>query len=221
MNKLELATELREVCGISGSESTTANASGEWLVLVNAINRAWESIQRDREDWLWMRKPVQFNTIANQGEYVIDAAPLSLTDFARWDKSTFRIYQTSVNDELPMNYMQYPYFRDYWLYGALRGLRYRPNDFTVSPSKSIILGPVPDSGYTITADYYKTPSTLSADGNSPDMPARFHRLIIFEAMKFIGMRESAQEIFEYGRSEATRLRFELERDQLPEISIVR
>lgn len=221
MNKLEMAVELREMCGLSGADATTVGARGEWLVLINAIKRAWEDIQRNRPDWLWMRKTVSFTTIAAQGEYSYSAAPLSLTDFGAWDTDTFRLYNTSVADELFLNYVKYAYFRDYWLFGTSRTINYQPYDFTISPTKSIIFGPAPDAAYTVTADYLKTPSTLDSDSSEPDMPARFHMLIVYEAMKFIGMRESGVELFEYARMQAAQLKFDLELDQLPEITISR
>jgi len=221
MNLLEMATELREMCGVSGSETTTVSASGEWSVLINAINRAWESIQRARPNWLWMRGTVSFSTVAQQGEYAYSAAPLSLTDFAEWDVDTFRIYSGSVSNEQWLFYKEYQDFRDHWLFGATRTSYSRPTDFTVSPSKSLIFGAAPDAVYTVTGDYYKTPSTLSGDSAIPGMPTRFHRLIVYEAMKYAGRRESAIEIIEEARAESYKLRAELEIDQLPRLIVDR
>lgn len=221
MNLLELATELREVCGISGTETTVASASGEWLVVISAIKRSWDSIQKSRQNWLWMRGTVSFSTVAQQGEYDYDAAPLSLTDFARWDIDTFRIYDGSVTNEQWLFYKDYRFFRDYWLFGATRTAYSKPTEFTVSPTKSLILGAAPDDVYTVTGDYYKTPSTLTNDSDEPDMPERFHRLIVWDAMKFIGMKEGAVEHIGYGQEEGSKLRAMLEIDQLPSLVIER
>lgn len=221
MNLLQMATELREMCGISGSETTTVSATGEWLVLINAINRAWDAIQRSRPNWLWMRGTVSFSTVAQQGEYAYSAAPLSLTDFAQWDTNTFRIYDGSVSNEQWLFYQEYRYFRDYWLFGATRTAYSKPTEFTVSPTKSLILGAAPNAVYTVTGDYYKAPSSLSGDSGEPGMPSRFHRLIIYEAMKFAGRRESAIEIIEEARIESSRMMAELEIDQLPRLVIDR
>lgn len=221
MNLLELSTELREMCGISGTETTTVGAAGEWLVVVNAINRAWETIQQEQTRWLWMRGTVSFSTVANQGEYAVTAAPLSLTDFANWDVSTFRIYDGSVTNEQWLFFKEYRFFRDYWLFGATRTAYAKPTEFTVSPTKSLIFGAPPDDVYTVTGDYYKTPSTLSGDADEPEMPERFHRLIVYDAMKFIGMKEGAIEHVGYSKEEGQRLRSMLEIDQLPELVVQR
>ena len=154
MNYIELAQRAVMEAGASGRNSTVANANGEWLRFVTWVNQAWLDIQNEHADWLWMRKTTSFQTIANQAEYPVTAAPISLTDFASWINDSFRIYRTSIQSELFLNQVEYGMFRDMWLYGSLRTSYGQPTNITVSPSKSLILALPPDStDYTVTGDY--------------------------------------------------------------------
>ena len=82
MNYLALVKRALMEAGASGSNNVTTltGASGELLRFATWVNQAWLDIQTKREDWLFMRKPIQFNLIPNQGAYPYNSAPLSLTD---------------------------------------------------------------------------------------------------------------------------------------------
>lgn len=220
MNRLQLAQQLRRDCGISGSDTTTVNASGEWSDVVNWIDRAWQDIQMDRPNWLWMRQTVSFSTIAEQAEYQIDAAPLSLTNFASWVPKSFRIYKGTIANETRLSeWDSYEEFRDTYLIGTNRTSYGYPSSIVVSPTKSLILASPPnDDSYTVSGDYYKLPTVLAADADEPDMPARFHMLIVYRAMKFAGFKETADELIALAREEGSRLTRLLEMDQLPPIT---
>lgn len=219
MDRLELAQELRRECGISGSEATTVDASGEWSDVINWIDKAWLAIQNERPDWLWMRKTASFTTVAQQAEYPYASAPLSLTDFAEWVDGTFRIYKTTIADETWLNqWLSYDQFRDAYLYGTLRASYSQPTEIVVSPTKSLILAlPPDDTSYTVSGDYRKAPAAMTGDSGVPDMPERFHMLIVFRAMMYFGAKESAAETYDHGQKEYKILRAQLMRDQLPQI----
>ena len=80
MNYLALVKRAISEAGASGvnNVTTVANASGELLRFTQWINQAWIDIQNKRSDWLFMRKSVQFNLIANQAEYPVTSAPISI-----------------------------------------------------------------------------------------------------------------------------------------------
>lgn len=223
MNRLELAQQLRRDCGISGSETTTINASGEWGDVVNWIDRAWNDIQIAHDDWMWMRKSFSFSTIAQQAIYAPAGAPLSLSDFGSWMPGTFRIYRDSIQSEIPLNFWHsYDQFRDTYLIGSLRSSYGQPTEVCAGPDKSLILALPPDStNYTILGDYIKSPTILTLDASIPDMPARFHMLIVYEAMKYAGYKEGANELLMMHSSEKNRLLTLLEIDQLPKMVINR
>ncbi len=220
MNRLQLAQQLRRDCGISGSDSTTINATGEWADVVNWIDRAWQDIQMDRPNWLWMRETASFVTIAEQAEYPIDAAPLSLTNFASWVPGSFRIYKDTIgNETILAEWDSYDQFRNVYLIGTNRTSYGYPSSIVVSPTKSLILASPPnDASYTVSGDYHKLPTVLSVDADEPNMPARFHMLVVYRAMKFSGYKESASELLALSKEERIRLTNLLEIDQLPKIT---
>lgn len=220
MNRLQLAQQLRRDCGISGSDTTTVGASGEWSDVVNWIDRAWQDIQMDRPNWLWMRETASFTTVAEQAEYSYDAAPLSLINFASWVPRSFRIYKDTVGNETRLaEWDNYEQFRDTYLIGTNRTSYGYPSSIVVSPSKSLILAlPPDDTSYTVSGDYYKLPTVMALDTDEPDMPARFHMLIVYMAMEFAGYKESASELIALSQKQRTRMMTLLEMDQLPPIT---
>jgi hypothetical protein len=220
MNRLELAQQLRRDCGISGNETTTINASGEWGDVVNWVDRAWRDIQLRHPDWLWMRRSFSFATVAQQSEYAPGSAPLSLADFASWVPNSFRIYKDSIANETRLNHwFSYENFRNRYLIGSLRTSYSQPTEIVISPNRSLILAlPPNDASYTVSGDYQKIPTVMTLDTDTPDMPERFHMAIIYRAMFFAGVKESAGELIEAGNLEYRRLLDRLELDQLPPIT---
>lgn len=195
MNLLELAQRLRIEVGASGTDTTVVSATGEWQRLVTWCNAAWEEIQRRHTTWNWMRQSITFNTIASQGEYAYASAPLSITSFASWDVTRFRVYKTSVGNENFMTFMPYDRFIDTYRIGTTRTAEGYPNIISVSPTNSLLLSLIPaDTSYVIGGTYYKGVQTLSADDDIPEMPERFHMAIVYKAMKYYGRWESAPEI---------------------------
>lgn len=224
MNRLELAQQLRSDCGISGSDATTIGARGEWLDVVSWIDRALRDIElQHNSDWLWMRKSASFVTVAEQAEYPYDSAPLSLTNFGRWINDTFRIYKTSISNEIRLNqWKDYDQFRDAWLISTLRTSYAQPSEIVISPSKSLILALTPnDTSYTVTGDYQRKPQVLALDDDTPEMPERYHMAIVYRAMMFAAIKESAAELYDFGKEEYRRLQAQMEIDQLPRLVIQR
>lgn len=220
MNFLELCSRLGTESGVSGSISTVTGVTGEWSRIVNWIQQAWVEIQEENPEWNWMRKPVSFDTIANQSTYTPTSAPISLTDFASWREDSFRIYLTSagVGTEWLLPFRDYNSFRDYWLLSSRKITYARPTEITVAPNKDLILGLAPDSIYTVSGEYYKQPVILSADADTPDMPSRFHMAIVYRAMMFYGGYESASDAYSRGESQYKAMMNNIRYDQMPSIT---
>ena len=225
MNRLELAQTLRSDAGISGGDDTTIAPSGEWADVVRWVDRAWKDIQvRHRGTWNWMRKSVQFNTIANQKEYDPEGAPMSLTNFGNWVPHSFRVYQGGeIGNQLDLVHWQsYDAFRRSYLLGSLAAVASRPNDVVISPNKSVILYPTPfDTTFTVTADYYSKPQVLTLDMDTPDMPEEFHELILYRALMFSAQVEGAADNYSIGEKEFKQMYAQLLVDQLPPMVINR
>lgn len=218
MNYLELVQRLGREAGASGSIVTTHGATGETKRLCDWINSAWSDIQTMHQDWLWLRKSVSFTTVAGQATYSMPA-DIEITDFGMWARDTFRNYPTATgtNGEVFMDYVDYESWRNSYQYGALRNTRSRPMVITITPDKSIGLGPTPEDGYTITGDYFSAPTDLVLDADIPAMPTQFHMAIVWRGLMLYGGYEGAVDAYQRGEVEYARIMQRLAIDRLPQV----
>lgn len=225
---LELVQELRRECGVSATTqgdqpSAVLNQTGEMLRLVNWTKRAWLKIQNAQDWWLWMRQDFTLSVTANVGAYlpsvaVDDGTGLAISRFGRWHARSLRLYTTSVGttDEQFLVDWDYDKFRDSYLFAGQRAQRNRPVVWAERPNdRAILLGDVPEKAYTIKGSYQRGPQALSADSDVPELPARFHPIIVYRAMMYYGKYEAAPEILAQGRDEYEAMLADLVRDQLP------
>jgi hypothetical protein len=219
MNFLQLVNRARVECGTSNASvplSTVQGLTGESARIASWINSAWVDVQTAKEDWQWMREPVQLNLITQQQIYTPADAGVGST-FGNWKRDSFRCSSVGQNyaDEQLMNYMDWTTFRNLYQYGNMRQTFARPVVVTITPDKALGFGSIPDQPYVITGEYYRAPVELSADTDTPDIPERFHLMLVYRAMMFYGGYEAAPEVFQRGEYEFKRLMNRLEIDQLP------
>lgn len=216
MNLLQLVNQARVECGVSGPALTTAaGQTGESGRMVAWVVQAWTDIQTSKEDWLFMRNSFDFNTTANVWEYSPTAA--GLTDFGNWKRDSFRCASdlTLFRDEQLLNYMEWTTFRNLYRYANMRNTKARPVVVSIMPNKDLAFGSTPDGVYVIDGEYYTQPVTLSADSDTPLLPARFHMAIVYRAMMYYAGFEAAPEVMARGDFEYRRLYSRMEIDQLP------
>jgi len=218
MNFLSLCQALRIEAGVSGTDNTVVNASGEWGSLVHWVSQAWRDIQLKHDNWNFMRATATFTTVADQMEYAYGGAEIALTDFSRWRKNSFRIYSTSVADEHFLDHMDYERFRDTFIFGSYQNTSAYPSAIAVTPSDSLVLGLRPDTTYTVTGEYFKNVETMTVDADEPDMPERFHMAIVWKALERYGRFEESSVIMKMAEHELNRIMFALEGDELPRIT---
>jgi len=222
VNYLQLVNTARVECGVSGPALTTVQGltpGGESARMANWVNQAWMDVQTAKEDWQWLREPVQFNLVTQQQEYTPAQAGVGST-FGNWKRDSFRCSSVGQNyaDEQLLNYMDYTTFRNLYQYGNMRTTYARPVVVSIAPGgpdKNLAFGSIPDQPYVITAEYYKKPVELEADADEPQIPSRFHMIIVYRAMMYYGGYEAAPEVFARGEQEFKRLMNRLDIDQLP------
>lgn len=210
---LELCQATRQESAISGSGPTTVvGQTGMLKKVVDWVNRAWREIQNGRDDWLWMKKTFTFDTIASVGNYT--ASGISLTDFAEWERDTFRIYLASdgLAGEIELAWIDYDSWRRAFNTGSQTDGQ--PIYFTVKPDKSIQLAPVPNGIYTVSGDYRQAAQSLSGNTDEPGMPARFHEMIMYKALMYYAVHDDAAEIYADAAKQYTLLHDMLVRDQV-------
>lgn len=223
MTYVELTDRLRVECGVSGSTLLTVqNLSGELQRLANWIADAWNEIQTSRDDWQFKRQGFSFTTIANQQSYTVNgdlARQRTATGFADWKEDSFWIYNTAlgVSDQEPIAKMDWDWFREMYIRGPQNAQR--PMTYSIDPQFTLWFGPLPDTTYNITGEYWTQPFALSLDTDVPTMPNRFHMLIVYEAMKKYAGYEAASEVYQRGVTEGGKLWAQLEKDQLPPVRV--
>ena len=218
MNLLQLTNQTRVECGVSGpTRSSVQNLTGESARILAWVQQAWIDVQTSKEDWLFLREPFEFNTVAQQWEYT--PANAGLTNFGNWKRDSFRA--SSVNnlyrDEQLMNYMDWTTYRNLYRYANMRNTYARPVVVSITPNKDLAFGSTPDQAYTIVGEYYTQPVNLSADTDIPGIPDRFQMIIVYRAMMYYAGYESAPEVLSRGDYEYRRLYSRMEIDQLPTI----
>ena len=128
MNLLQLVNQTRVECGVSGPALATAQSqTGEAARIVAWVQQAWIDVQTSKEDWLFLREPFTFNTVADQWQYnaLTDCA---LTNFGNWKRDSFRASTVGSNygDEQLLNYMEWTTYRNLYRYANMRNTKARP-----------------------------------------------------------------------------------------------
>lgn len=222
MNYLQLVNRTRIECGVSGANSplnTVLNLTGEASRIANWVNSAWTDIQTAKEDWQWMREPLQFNTVTQQQVYTPTEVGVAST-FANWKRDSFRCSSVgqSFKDEQLMNYMEYNTFRNLYQYANMRTTYARPVVVSITPpDKNLGFGSIPDQPYVISGEYYVKPVEFVTDTDSPAIgfQDRFHMAIVYRAMMYYAGFEAASEVYQRGELEFKRLMNRIDIDQLP------
>lgn len=225
MNYLQLCQKLRQETTDSGTgPSAVTGQTGELNRIVGWIADAWTEIQQEKDEWRWMRKSFTVSATSGDGAYaygdVTDTvSAVAVTRFSLWHKNSFKCYLTSagVGGEYPLIWLPWEQFRRIYRYGTQTNAP--PCHVSEDPTQAFVLGPIPDATYTIGGDYQLGPQTLAADSDTPEMPTRFHGLIVYEAMLKYGGNRVAPEAMARAATEGGRLRNALGRYQLPQITL--
>ena len=85
----------------------------------------------------------------------------------------------------------------------------------VQPDQNVFVDPPPDGAFTITADYWKTPTLMAANATVSPIPEQYHRIIVARAKSMWAEREEAPDILIASSAEYADLLDKLESSQLP------
>lgn len=175
-------------------------AAGDDARLFAWVNSAWRDIQLMHESWLW-RRGAALGQVSSMGTVHNLAAPgFALSDFASW-KPESREYKPSawrVSDgqqvEVGLKFLPWDEFRTRFVAGvhSSGGLQF----WTVAPDGEMWVAPTPDSAHMVRADYIKDVQELLLDADVPQMPSRFHSLIMWKALIEYGGYDAASEVFQ-------------------------
>jgi hypothetical protein len=198
--------------------TTVSNQIGELKRMVNWISRAWLHIQGVHDDWRFMRKSATWLSIAGQSSYDLEACNLDPGLHRKWFPETGRVYRTTVgkNSEQYLVERDYESFRNLWLFGPNRVVTYIPLELAIGPDESVLLGPAPIAGLTVTLDFYRSAEVLVQDADIPSLPSGHDPMIIIHKAKmYYGAYWGAREVYASGDAEYRTLLRRLTNDQRP------
>ena len=220
---LQLTAQLRQLATDSGTGPTAVTGNtGELARFVAWIADYYTELQNEKDDWLWLRKSFTVNTVVGTGEYAYisctdTATSAAIARFSNWYKNSFTAYLSSggVGGEYELKWMDWDAFKRKYRFGALtNGV---PRHVSMEPTREFALGPKPSAVYVVSGDYKSGPQVLAADADEPEMPAEFHKLIVYGALLKYGFHRAAPEALQLAQTSGASLRFALERNQLPPI----
>lgn len=151
-----------------GSDTATAQTAA-----INATLRRIEGYRR----WPWQEVDVATGSLALGADVVTHA----ITDL---------LYVDSVRIESGTEYRELEYIEPQ----ELRSRQHLDRDngtpeYWSKYEGEIRVYPQADKAYTVTIDYIKDPADLSADGDTPTLPATYHDVLVFGAASLLAMRE--------------------------------
>ena len=181
---------------------------GQLKVIVDFVAEADYQIQSLWHDWdfLWS----QYSSTLSTGTR--EPAVGKPTDFGNWDMRSFYLDYTS-DDSTNLAPLSYVDWRADYRQGTATNST--PTYVVIQPDNNAIVDPPPDKAYTITADYWKTPTRMAANTDESAIPTQYHRIIVARAKAFWAEREEAPEILVASSAEYQDLLDKLESQSLP------
>lgn len=202
MNLLELAQRTKRESGRTGPAPTAlVGSSAADRQLFDWVSDAWQTLQTDAHEWLWMRQQINAPLTPTIGTYA--GTDLLATDFGRFRSPsrdyTVRAYVVGTPSQLwRLQHITLDRFRERFVDADVEDGP--PQFWTLDEVGRLLLGPAPDQGYFVKADYYIEPTTLAADADEPEMPERFHMMLVWRAVAEVAMFDAAPELLARARN---------------------
>ncbi len=218
MNYLQLCQAVQQESGISSGNTITAvtSQSGMNKKIVDWVREAWIDIQSINTLWAWMWNEGTLTTTASTTAY--DFADFSSTvlygvaDVARQSVKC----HSSIADESFLTFEPWENFRSRFLGVDVTG---RPLKFSLKPNGEIAFWPTPDATYTVPFEYYRTPQELAANADTPELPAQFHRAIVYKALMYYAAHDGAADVYQDAGANYVKWMKRITDTQLPQIDI--
>jgi hypothetical protein len=201
---------------------TVTGQTGVNAEIVGWVQDAWEDIQHDQDDWAFRESSGDVPVLANVRDVVVEN---TLTDYESLRMDTAdgcrKFIVLVMPDGVSTQYVYYYRWED-WRGGVYDRSKATgtPGMFTVMPSGELRLWPTPDQNYTLRLAYQRVAQVLSADGDVPSMPDRYHTAIVWKALMYhADTRDKTQEEYQKWERRRRQAMRRIYRDQLPAIHL--
>ena len=213
MNFLTICQKANSLCGLQGTVSNTATATGYQDILVEYCSQAYTEIQELRKDWPWMRSSATFNTTADKSEYTLQniVGIGNDKDIARYVKGMFYYEDANGNDVWLRKYSY-----DRYIYkGIANETSAIPGVWAEDPiDKHIYINP-PDDVYAMTIHYYTLPVTLDGSADTLLLPESFHLLVVYLGAAYMSGFMGNANLFSINQAKADQMLGMLYRSENP------
>lgn len=225
MTYLELFQKVCRECGtVPNPPATVTGLTGRLASILGWTSGAWTEIQLHRPGWLWMRR--EFDGPALAGNRYLDATDLGIVRLAHFvyrdstdgGPSGLSIYgeAAGVASERTLFHMPWATYRDRFLRGVQTGDA--PSWFSIDNQGRVALGPVPIVDSRLRGEYQADVQPLVEPTDVPEMPSRFHDLIVWRALVLLSESDESTVQDPAWRVRARMKMQELEASQLPRIT---
>jgi len=206
MTYLEMCQKMVLDLGLTNTISTVVGQTGMSEKIVKWVADADEDVQSEWADWMFLWTQFSVATVAGTRQY---SKP---TDIATWDLDSFYLNYTADTYQ-HLRELSYIDYRQAYRQGTHTNAK--PDMFVITPALNIYLEPIPDAAYTLTADYWKTPTRMTLNTSTSAIPDRFQRIIIARAKIYYAEHEEFSAVLDLANLEYQDLLHKLESDQLP------
>jgi hypothetical protein len=226
---LQLVQDAAEECDLATLPTSVVSQSGEFKKFVKWVKDANTEVDlRHSGMWRYLRHGFTLDTTDSDDTYAYTdcedtTSSATIDRFGTWrlddPDDPPKIYLTSsgVSAQRWLIWVPWESFKMIYKIGTMSTSTGVPAHITINPSNEILLGPTPNGIYTIDGDYYRSPQTLAADDDVPEMPAQYHQLLVYKAMVKYGYLNAAPECVQRGQVESKKLLRGLEGNQFPRL----
>lgn len=225
---LQLCALLATRSGACGTApAAVTGQTGRQAKCVDWVMNAWTLIQNDSTDWSWMQAEVAataltINDMSYSGSDLGIATRFAtflgdrIVDGIAWRPWT--IYDNSIgqSDETPLREIPYLQWRTSYDRGTHTAMR--PTVYAIAPDGTIRFGAKPDIAYRVRGEYRKTPQVLAANGDTPELPDRFHDIIVWRAIMLIAGHDESDPQYQQAAAKYLEMMLALQKECLPPIN---
>lgn len=221
---LELCADVaRESGAIGTAPSAVTGQTGRQLKCVEWVAQAWRLIQNSRRDWTFLRADWSESTVINQltydgtDDFALTRFGEFLGDRPKYSPTTIYLPADGQDTEAPLVEIDF----DTWKTRYDRGSHdaTKPIEYCIAPDRTLRIGPKPNAVYTIRGEYRKAPQTLAADADEPDLPERFHEIIVWRAIMLMSGSDEAGQAFGDARAKYSEIFANMVRDCVPKMHL--
>lgn len=192
---LGLCEQLSRESGAVGRAPTAVTGqTGRQARVVGWVATAWTLIQNISQNWSFLQAEHAGTLVPGAATYT--AASFNTPRFGDWLGDSYGRLSVTLHDpaigrgdERHLRQIGYDAWRDRWDFGAQAADR--PTEYALAPDQSIRFGAAPDRPYALRFRYRKAPQLLAANGDVPDMPERFHDMIVWRAIMLMADHDEA------------------------------